>query len=304
MPRPIKIISYTALFIFSLLLFIYWTFPYDVLKDRFETIAENQLGPGYEFSISELSPSFFTGVQLKDVKISSFGEEGAVPIFEAARVTLRTSLAALLFGKTNLSIKLKNKNSVIKGVVKKAEDGYNVALNLNNFNFSDITALSNMYGLKLASAIDGSIKVVWNERELVRTNGTINLDLNDWVIKASKLKLAKDAELDLPEAVLSKSRNSKLEITINKGALRVKRLQLADGDLTLNLTGDIFMSPQVRNYRMNLSGFFSVSPKLEQGVPFLFLIDKQRQPDGTFPLSITGRLAKPSIKVGEITLPL
>ena len=70
------------------------------------------------------------------------------------------------------------------------------------------------------------------------------------------------------------------------------------------LKGKIFLSSRMANYRLNLRGQFSVSEKLNEAFPFLFIVDSQKKEDGSYPLSITGRISRPSIKIGTFTVPL
>ena len=112
------------------------------------------------------------------------------------------------------------------------------------------------------------------------------------------------AGIPLPETAITKGRDSRLKLTIDKGAVNVDEFRLAGGDLGLDLKGKVFLSTVLSNYRLNLTGSFAISDKLGQAIPFLFMAEKQKQADGSYPLTITGRLSEPAIKVGTFTLPL
>ena len=109
-------------------------------------------------------------------------------------------------------------------------------------------------------------------------------------------------DFNIPELVLANGGDVKIELA--KGSIHVSEFKFKDSDLKLDMTGDIFMSSVLKNYRMNLKGSFSVTPKLEQAMPFLFMVEKQRGADGTYPFTITGRMGQPSIKIGDFTLPI
>ncbi|MBI2342219.1 MAG: type II secretion system protein GspN [Deltaproteobacteria bacterium] len=299
-----KYIGYLCLFIFSFIFFLYWTFPFSVLKDRIITAAEQQLGGQYSVKIGDLSSSLITGVALKDVKITKREQDKTENVWGAAKVKIRTSLTSILFGKTNVKFAVKNQKSEMSGSFKTAEEGFSLASSLSNFNIGDIGMFSSDDGVKLVSEIDGSLKLNINKRQMIQSSGSADFSLSNIKLKAGELKIGEGINFTVPELIFSKGSGSSLKVDLSKGAIHIIELKLADGDLKLDLSGDIFMSQVVKNYRMNLKGTFSVTPKLEQAIPLLFMVEKQRQPDGTYPITITGRIEQPSIKIGEFTLPL
>jgi type II secretion system protein N len=304
MHNLLKYIGYFFLLIFSFLFFLYWTFPYGVLKDRIVISAEQQLGGQYNVKIGDLSTSFITGVVLKDVKITKREQDKTENVWGATKVKIRTSLASILFGKTNVKFAVKNQKSEMTGSFKTAEEGFSLTSSLSNFNIGDIGMFNSDDGVKFASEIDGSLKLNMNKRQMIQSSGSADFSLSNIKLKAGELKIGEGINFTVPELIFSKGGGSSLKIDLSKGAIHIKEFKLADGDLKLDLSGDIFMSQILKNYRINLKGTFSVTPKLEQAIPILFMVEKQRQPDGTYPITITGRIEQPSIKIGDFTLPL
>jgi type II secretion system protein N len=302
MPKIIKYIGYPLLFIFSFFLFIYWTFPYSVLKDRIVGAVEQQLGSEYDVRIGDISPSFFTGVVLKQVKIIKHDGDNTSTMLEAAKVRVRASIGTLLFGGMNVKFSVKNQKSYFSGSFKNSDEGFSFAGNFDNFNLGDIGFISGG-GVKLSSAIDGDVKLNINKRQMLQSTGSAELKLSNIAIKAGEVKLGETA-MPVPDIALSKGSGSVLKMELSKGTIKVTEFKLADGDLKLDLTGEMFMSTALKNYRMNLKGMFSVTPKLEQAMPFLFMIEKQKQADGSYPLTLTGRFGQPSVKIGDFVLPI
>lgn len=305
MPKALKIPAYILLFIFSFLFFLYHTFPYDILKDRLVNTIEQKLGEEYDVKVGELSPSFFTGAVLKQVKIQRHGAESDMTVWEASKVRLRTSLGSMLFGKMNVKFAVKNQKSEISGAFKSTDEGFNFSGSMDDFNIGDLKMLGASEGsVKLTSAINGAIKLVINKKQAIQSSGSADLELSDIVLKAGTLKLGEGVDFALPEIVFSKDSGSTLKFELARGGIHISELRLQDGDIKLDLSGDIFMSSVFKNYRMNLKGNFSVTPKVEQAVPLLFMVEKQRAPDGSYPVTITGRVGQPTIKIGDFTLPI
>ena len=302
MPNFLKVIIFGFLFIFAFIFFLYWTFPYDVLKDRLITSAETQLGSEYDVMVGSFSPSFFTGAVLKQVKIVKRDGENVSTVWEAQKVKVRASIASILFGKTNVSFSFKNQKSSASGSLKYTDDGFVLDADFSNLNLGDFGFLSPSGTSKLISSIDGDVKLNINSKQLVQSTGVANLSLDDMHFSDGELKLGEGIDFTVPELAFSKG--GKISLELSKGAIKVKEFKTGDADFKLDVSGDVFLSSILKNYRMNLKGTFAVTPKLEQAIPVLFMIEKQRSADGTYPLNITGRISQPSIKIGDFTLPL
>lgn len=307
MPKLFKYIGYFALFVFSYFIFLYWTFPYGILKERLVGVVEQQLGGDYDVRIGELSPSFFTGAVLKQVKVLKHEGSEVKTVWEAQKVKVRASLFSLIVGKTSVTFSVKTKGSSVSGSFSMNEDGFNFTGDLSNFNLGDIGDFKGKGGVNLSSALDGPIELNINRRQVIQSSGNVELSLADIKSSAGDLELQNWRTLKLPDLVYSKGSGSNLKIEISKGQIHIKEFKLADGDLILDLNGDIFMAPIFENYRMNLKGNFSVTPRLEETIKDeLYFVRGQKQADGTYPLTITGRIGqwRRSIKIGDFTLPL
>ena len=89
-------------FLFSVVVGAYWTFPYDHLRDFI--VQEAERGGTMHLEIEELSPSWVTGVELENVRLSNVPEGSADPVvMEIPHAEARVSLLALLGGTTELS---------------------------------------------------------------------------------------------------------------------------------------------------------------------------------------------------------
>ncbi|MBI2091821.1 MAG: type II secretion system protein GspN [Deltaproteobacteria bacterium] len=260
-----KYIGYLCLFIFSFIFFLYWTFPFSVLKDRIITAAEQQLGGQYSVKIGDLSSSLITGVALKDVKITKREQDKTENVWGAAKVKIRTSLTSILFGKTNVKFAVKNQKSEMSGSFKTAEEGFSLASSLSNFNIGDIGMFSSDDGVKLVSEIDGSLKLNINKRQMIQSSGSADFSLSNIKLKAGELKIGEGINFTVPELIFSKGSGSSLKVDLSKGAIHITELKLADGDLKLDLSGDIFMSQVLKNYRMKPRQLFL--PTLMKVVP-------------------------------------
>lgn len=303
MPRGLRIIGYALIGLFSFILFLYLTFPFDVLKDRLLDSVEKGLKGGYEITVNSVSPRLIAGVTLKGVKIIERGEGESVPMWEADKIKLNVSLFSLMFGSTKIKFDVISGGGSVAGKLTLDKARVQVGVELDEFNLGTFVYLASKYGINLKSKIDGDADLNIDSSQVIRSSGTVNIQPNSIKFMASKFKAGAMGDIDLPEMVIGGGK-SLISAEINKGAIKINSFKLEEGDLNIDLAGSVYLSSKASNYRLNLSGTFGFSEKVGQALPFLFIIEKQKNESGTFPLTIAGRLSKPQIKIGDFTVPL
>jgi len=303
MPKILKYIAYAILFVFSFFLFLYWMFPYEILKDRVASAIEEPLARQVEVSIGDIEPYYFTGLEISDMKLVGRTNGEARPLAEFGKVRVRAALFSLIFGNPRISFLIKSGKGEIAGSAKQTDEGFDIDVDLDDFDVGSVKWLESQSGIKLSGKLSGNVTLKIDRARPVRTAGKVDLSLDDFKLGQSQLT-AGGANIPIPDMVITKGRGSRLKFTIDKGAVNIDEFKLSDGDLGLDLKGKLFLSTVLSNYRLNLTGSFRASDKLTEAFPLLFMVEKQKQADGSYPLTVTGRLSEPSIKVGTFTLPL
>lgn len=303
MSRLLRYIAYIGLFAVLFVVFLYIFFPYDALKDRILGEVERQLGGGLQVSAKSLDSHWITGVEIDDLVVEGPGEGGMVKLVKLSKVRARAALIPLIFGSVRAKFSVDLGKGEISGSARTGEDTINLKVAVDDFNLGDFPFIRERTGLGITSRIDGDAELAINKVQPVRSTGNIDITLQDLNIAQSQLKLG-ELELEIPSLIIAKGKDSKVKLSLGRGTVTFENFALKGGDLTLDLKGKLFLSSKVENYRLNLRGTFGVSQKLNEALPFLFIVDSQRQPDGSYPLSITGRLARPSIKIGTFTVPM
>ncbi len=303
MPRILKYIAYLLLFSFSFIVFLYWMFPYDVLRERISGAIEQQSGRQVSVSMGSLEPHWFTGVDIENLMIESLGGEETSELIALKRARARATIFSLLFGSPDISFDVEIGKGDISGDISMAADSTELDIDIDDLNLKDVGIIESVTGLKLTSRLGGYAKLDINRSRPVRSEGKISLDLSDIKILPSNLSLG-EMEIPLPALTVTKGRGSLVDVEVAKGVVEFKNFKLVGGDLELDLKGKVFLSTKVENYRINLKGSFKPSKKLGEVLPFLFIIEKQKKADGSYPISVTGRASRPSIKIGSFKLPI
>jgi type II secretion system protein N len=303
MSRLLRIIAFAFLFVFCYVVFLYWVFPYDGLKDRIFAAIERQLGGGITVSAKTFKPYWVTGADISGLSIEGPGPQGVVELANFKRVRARASFFSLLFGGKRVSFRIEVGKGEIVGSAKLGEEQIGIDVDVDDLDVASFPFVAQTLGIKISSKLSGSASLAIDLAQPVRSSGTISLGIDDLRIAASEVKIG-ESPLALPDIQVAKGRESQIKISVGKGTATFDSFRFANGDLPLDLKGKIFLSNKLENYRLNMNGSFGASQKLSEALPFLFIVDAQKQEDGTYPLALTGRLAKPSIKIGTFTVPM
>lgn len=300
--KLLRFIAGLFLFVVSFILFLYWFFPYEVIKDRITGMLEQRLGGGLAVEIKELKPYWFSGVEINGFTVGEPGEEEKA-LVDFRKVYARASLFSLLFGSTSVSFDVEVGKGEIVGSVRQSDEALTIDAEFSDVNLGDLKLISARTGLSIGSKIDGDIELKIDRQRPLHSTGRITLVLADIHMASSEVRLG-EVVLPLPELVISKGRESRIRLEIDKGTVNVDSFKLAGGDLVLDIKGKVFLSSRLENYRFNLDGSFLPSKKLSEALPFMFIIEQGKQEDGSYPIAITGRVGRPSIKIGTFTLPM
>lgn len=303
MAKPIKILILFFVGLVAFFFFLYKTFPYSILKDRLVSSIESAMEGKYEIQIGELRPSFFTGLILENITILVRDNEGKTPFMALSKIRGRVGFFSLIFGSPNVSFYIKTPKSYVDGSFSTHGSGYELALGIDKFDFSDMKYLKESIGLDVGTTISGDIKLNIQAGRIVATTGSMNLELSLIQIHPSQLHFGQGMEFDIPELFISKSADSKIKVIIDKGIGTVELFRFRGGDFDLSANGQIYLSTRAENFRLNLRGDFKPSKQFEDAVPVLFMVQKQKQEDGSYPFTLSGRMGKPQIKIGDFNLP-
>ncbi|HSA58691.1 MAG TPA: type II secretion system protein GspN [bacterium] len=301
MSKFLKILLYPVVFFLSLVLFSVLLFPFDSVKNRAATEIENAMGGGYQVTIGKLSPSLPSGAVLKDIEIRPRGSAAAAPM-KLSQAKVKVGLLALLSGGLEVDFDVKPPQGRATGAFIRKGGGMEIEAKLDRFDLGLISFLTQRAGIPVTGTVSGNVSLEMYPQDPLRNTGSAVLQVLD--LGLGEISLAEGA-FKVPAMKLAQTGgNSKIDIQVSRGNLEVKSLQLAGGDLDLNTDGKVYGARRADNYRFNLKGSFKPTPDFAQKFQILGLVEKQKAADGSYPFTITGRVSKPSIRIGEFKLPI
>jgi len=301
----LRFVVYPLFALFCLVLFSFFLFPFESLKGRIEGEIEKGMGGRFSVSVEKLSPALFTGVTLKGVAIKRRGEEKGATL---DRARIKVSLLPLLWGTRRFKVGLRSGRGRVNGTLAFSSESTEMDLEIEEMDLS-LGALFLPKTLPFSGAIDGSMDLLLYPQDPFRSAGKVLLDIRGLKLDEG----ASAAGFPIPAVTLAEKgarpggaspvSDSRLEIDVNRGNWEVRSFRLVGGDLVLEANGKIFAQRQAKNYRLSLKGSFEVPPGHEEKLPFLSLIESQKE-QGKYPFAITGRLTKPSIRIGTFKVPI
>lgn len=300
MPKILKILLYPLIFFVATLVFVVLLFPYDSVKMRVAREIEKVMGGAYQISIGTLSPDFPSGALLKDVEMKPRGEEGRSIKLNTAN--LKFALLPLVSGTMEVDFDLRPPQGRASGSYAFKKGGVFLNLKADRFDLGLVSFLTKDAGIPVGGQISGDVALELYAQDPLKNTGKINLQVLE--LNLGEISLSGGAFKVPPMKLAATGAGSRVDAAINRGNFEVKALTLTGGDLVLDTSGKIYGARKADNYRFNLKGTFKVSQELADKIQILALVDKQKQADGTYPFTITGRVMKPNIRIGDFKLPL
>ena len=249
--KLLKGFLYSTLFLSSLVLFIYFTFPWDRLVTLGVRMAEDRAK--MTIDIKGFSPSFGTGVAADEVTIITkpvAGEkEGTTYVLK--NVSARISLWSLVTGSYRLTFQGELLGGSVEGDVSlSGTNDKSMALALSGLDLSQISLISGYIGLPVQGRIGGDINLEIPAKGLRTSNGTISLRIDGGKVGEAGAKLdpskhggrktpGYDTSITLVEGAALGTFVCNIDIKDGKGD--IKEFGAAGGDVEASMDGSILL---------------------------------------------------------------
>ena len=236
-------VGYPAFYLFCLLVFLSWTFPYDKLRDRivttFNAQQKNASNP-QELQIDELDSSFVTGVKAKGIRLVSPSSDPQKPPVEIKidEARARISLLSLLVGNKDVSFRIDAFDGVIKGNFEDTGKKRVVDVTFDGVDIGKIDAIAAQVGFPLAGRLNGTVRFDLPEGKASKGNGNVNLEIRDMTAGNEK-----ELTVKTPLGPFTLPRLKVGNFTVNgeakDGVLKLSKIGASGGDVDVNGEGRV-----------------------------------------------------------------
>lgn len=253
-------VGYPAFFVLALLVFAYWTFPWQRLADRIEYEVEFPKGAdgvrhpsGYRLDIRSLAPSGISGVTADGVTLSQVSDAPEELPLEVQfnHLEAHVGLFSLLFGDLALDFEAVGAGGEIEGEVSLAGNDLDLDLHIDDIILQRAALLRAFFPLPLRGHISGDIVLALRE-EADDSAGEIQLDLSGIEIGDGRAKLAFGRMTDgltIPQLAAG---TVVVRGTVDQGALQISRLEGRGDDLDLDAEGQLVLASPLNRSRLSL----------------------------------------------------
>lgn len=317
-------LGYPAFYLFCLVIFLSWTFPYEKLKERivaqFNAQQRSSAQP-QELQIDELDSSFFTGVKAKGIRLISAAADPtkAPSVISVDTARARISLLGLLVGNKDVSFDIDAFDGVIKGTFADSGKTRDIDVNFDGVDLARIDAIAANIGFPLDGKLFGSIKLNLPEGKASKGNGTVALEvkeLNAGSLKEKELTIkTKMGPFTLPRVKIG-------TLAINgdakDGVLKISKISATGGDVEVAGDGKVQLRELATEAHLDTNVKFKVADayrnkndktKLLFGAPgskeapMIEMADpkmsRAKTADGFYVLRIGGTLGRPDVQPGS-----
>lgn len=252
--------GYVLFFVVTFLLFTYWTFPYDRLRDWIVQRVEYSSGPGgtrrpsgWELEIVELSPSWLTGFELTGVRLVKVPEgPGERPVdvnFE--HIETHLSVLTLLGGGLGGSFDAQVAKGRIHGDIAHSRTRTSVDARIRNVHLRRVPILRLVTGLPIAGKSNGRIDLTVAEK-VANTKGKIEIDVDNMTIGDGKSKLKLEGMnqgLTVEKMALG---DLAARVDVEEGVARIDTLRARGKDASFRGAGTVRLLKPLQMSRLDL----------------------------------------------------
>ena len=311
--RILRLIAFPAFYLFALMLFLIWTFPFERLKDRIiaEFNARQLGGPGVRLEIDDLSSYWIRGIEAEGVRLvgpppsaPAEGEKKPTPkVIGIDHAHVSVSLLRQLFGTSHVTFGADAFEGSLTGEATKSDEAQELRVELDAVDVGQLPMLADLVELPMAGSLSGVIDLRLPEGKLSEANGKIELYGSDVSVGDGKAKIRDSIALPKLEAG-----ELTIEAEATDGRLKIAKFVVNGKDLELSVDGQIRLRDPFGQSlsEMGLSFKFADSYKNKNdttrglfgapgsSMPGLFDLDpkikRAKRPDGSYGWRLIGSL--------------
>jgi type II secretion system protein N len=283
--KILRIVGLVAFFLFSFVVGLYVTFPWNTLKDRIAIqISE---ATGWEVEAKSLEPSWLTGVRIEGLKLEP--PEVSEPLV-LDEVVARARLLSFLTGGMGVSAWLPIGQGELDVTLAKCSEETLVRAKANAVELGMVPGFAALTGLPLSGQLDLDADVTLDQKDAAESSGRVKLS-------GTNLELGeggKVANFPIPALRLG---NLDWEMDIDNGKIELPQQQMRGGDVDLDVEGTIDLATPIERTTLNVNVSFRPTPEYleENGLIKALLnnINRAKGSDGFYTYAITGSVKHP-----------
>jgi len=314
-PRVRKIlvaVAYGAFYWLMVVLFFFWTFPYDRVRDRLvHDFNARQTEPDpMRLEVEKISSYWLSGVEAEGMRLISPPPIGATGKAAKPKVTsieqahARLSLLSLLVGKRVVSFGANAFGGSLEGSLNDSDAERVVELEVEGLDLGQTPLLAGLLGLPVSGKLSGTANLITPEARLSKAEGKLSFKLAGLSVGDGKAKIRDIIALPKLDAG-----ELGLDAEVKSGQVTVTQLSANGPDLQLNAQGTIRLRDIPAQSLLSLAAEFKFTDhymnkddmtKALFGPSGVFDLDaknrRAKRPDGFYAWRLGGTLNNPTFQ--------
>ena len=306
MSRTFKTILMFIVAVVSFVFFLIMVFPLDSLLGHFLASVEERTQGEFRITVEEMHPSLLFDSVLDGVVIAKKSPTGFEEIFATKHLEVNVSILSLISKTLDVNFSAQFADGEINGNFKSAGQKNQLDVSLKKIDIEKLTFLAPYMDLEKVSfavkgILSGDVYLVVTPQGLKDSELEFNLSVQKMSVQDIKIKTADHV---IPNLTLSSSDNPALfQGSLVSSQIRLHDMVLPGPDLDMQFKGKLNLKQEKTAFsvlRMDVKGRFAFSDPVLEAVPELGFLAEQKGTDGYYPITLAGRLEKPSIRIGEM----
>lgn len=274
-PRRVGLVrlGYAIAALILFITFLVSTFPYS------STLAKVLAPMGLEFTSTGQGIHFPIGAELTGVRVSSIASPGAIPLFESPAITIAPSLVSFLMMHPGVRVKASVYDGVVTASARPSGLGTALSLDLDALDVARQHLTENL-GLNATGHLSGAGNFWIGSR--------IDADTGAGELSASILSLISpfvNGPIRLGDL--------RAKFQLASGILTIESLACSGGDLAIEASGTVQLSPNPADSRIAIQ--FTLTPSPAATARLGSLLATLPHPPGPEPYQLGGTLNSPRI---------
>jgi type II secretion system protein N len=298
--------GYTAFFVFCFVLFAYWTFPYERVRDLLVAEASSSALPGgaqNKLSIGELGPHWLTGVAMSAIsfeKRAAPGSDEPASKVQIDELTLHASPLSLLLGGIDVSFAAEVGEGELEGNYAGDEDEpTEVVAQLDAVDLERL-GVGSYLGVPIAGSATGNVDVTL-AKEAAGTQGSLELRIEGLRFgDTEKLKIKVPGMGGALTLAKADAGTLELKVAVRDGVATIETMEAKGKDLEMSGSGSIRIASPFAQSRADITLAVKISDAYknrdERTKMALELmsnnptVQRATGPDGTMRFKLTGAM--------------
>jgi type II secretion system protein N len=241
---------FSLVFVFA----VYWTFPYERLRDFVSSKLSATTATGTRnVEIGELTPVGFGGVRVRDLSIvqTSAAPDSTPSELRLAEVDAQVSLLPLLLGNKKVALKASAGKGNIEAKLDQSGDSQHIEADLDALDLGEM-GLGSWVTLPLKGKATGKVDLRL-PADPTKATGSVKLEIKGLKVGDGKAKIkppGMPAGLTLDEVDAGKL---DLSLEIRDGVATLTRFSTDGKDLKLTGTGNVRLADPIKRSRPDLN---------------------------------------------------